>query len=118
VDTDQLAAQIGQTIARRRLACDLTQEDVAEQLGIGLAAVSRMERGVIMPTVSRLVELAGIFQCNAADLMTEVSTGAHDQAQHLTQVLSTLGSSERATLVDVVERLAACLNHSRSSMNG
>ena len=110
MDTGQLAQRIGQAIAVRRTARGLTQEEVAERLGIGLAAISRLERGTIMPTVSRLVELAEIFQCNAADLMTEVSTGANDQAQRMAQILSTLDGPERAVLVDVVERLATCLN--------
>lgn len=50
------------------------------------------------------------FLDDAADLMTEVSTGANDQAQRMAQILSTLDGPERAVLVDVVERLATCLN--------
>ena len=109
LDTDQLAERIGQAIATRRAACGLTQEEVAEKLGVGLAAVSRLERGTIMPTVSRLVELAEILQCNATDLMSEFSTGANDQAQRLAQVVSKLKDHDRAVLVDAMERIAACL---------
>jgi transcriptional regulator with XRE-family HTH domain len=90
----------------------MTQEEVAERLGIGLAAVSRLERGLIMPTVGRLVELAEIFECNATDLMSEVSVGAHDQAQRLVQVLSGLSEHDRSVLVDAMERIAACLGRS------
>lgn len=109
MDTGQLAERIGQVIAVRRAACGLTQEDVAERLGVGLAAVSRLERGLIMPTVGRLVELAEILQCNATDLMSEVSTGTNDQAQRLAQVLSKLKDHDRAVLVDAMERIASCL---------
>ena len=83
LDTDQLAERIGQVIAIRRAACNLTQEEVAERLGVGLAAVSRLERGLIMPTVGRLVELAEILQCTATDLMSDVSTESPRESRRL-----------------------------------
>ena len=71
-DEDQLARTIGKAIARYRQQAGLTQDEVAERLEIGGEAVSRMERGIVIPTVARLVELADMFQCEAADLLTEV----------------------------------------------
>ena len=109
LDSDQLAERIGQVIAVRRVACNLTQEQVADKLGVGLAAVSRLERGLIMPTVGRLVELAEILGCSATDLMSEVSTGTNDQAHRLAQVLSKLREHDRSVLVDAMERIASCL---------
>ncbi len=47
-----------------------------------------MERGLVMPTVARLVELAELFECNAADLLTEASSRTSDQAKHVGQLLS------------------------------
>jgi DNA-binding XRE family transcriptional regulator len=55
---DALALSVGKAIAARRQDAGLTQEQVAEQLKIGNEAVSRMERGLVMPTVARLLELA------------------------------------------------------------
>jgi transcriptional regulator with XRE-family HTH domain len=55
---DALALSVGKAIAARRQEAGLTQEQVAEQLKIGNEAVSRMERGLVMPTVARLLELA------------------------------------------------------------
>ena len=60
-ESKQLAELVGQAIARQRLRCQLSQEQIAERLGIGSEAVSRIERGVVMPNVERLVELATIF---------------------------------------------------------
>lgn len=108
-DNDQLMKGVGKAIARHRLACNLTQEDVAERLGIGNEAVSRMERGLVMPTIARLVELAQLFQCEAADLLTEVSTRPTDQAQYLERLLARLESTDRAMVVGMVETLAARL---------
>jgi transcriptional regulator with XRE-family HTH domain len=57
---DALALSVGKAIAARRQDAGLTQEQVAEQLKIGNEAVSRMERGLVMPTVARLLELATV----------------------------------------------------------
>ncbi|MGU7776301.1 helix-turn-helix domain-containing protein [Burkholderia sp. MR1-5-21] len=107
--TDDLAAAVGRTIAKQRIASGLTQEQVAEALGIGLEAVSRMERGVVIPTVVRLFELADIFQCDAADMLTEASSRSSDQANHLNRLLSRLSTADRAMMLEVFERLSARL---------
>ena len=53
----QLIYTIGQSIAKYRQAAGLTQAQLAEILGIGNDAVSRMERGTTTPTITRLLEL-------------------------------------------------------------
>jgi len=55
VNLDELAYLIRRAKAKQRLESGLTQEQVAEMLGTGNEAVSRMERGPVMPTVARLV---------------------------------------------------------------
>lgn len=109
VDQEQLAVVIGRAIAKHRVVSGFTQEQVAEALGIGNEAVSRMERGLVMPTVARLVELADLFECNAADLLTEVSSRTSDQAKYVTQLLAKLGGNDRTMVVEIVERLAGRL---------
>ncbi len=66
-------------------------------------------RGLVMPTVARLVELADLFECNAADLLTEASSRTSDQAKHVAQLLGKLGGSDRTMVVEIVERLAGRL---------
>jgi transcriptional regulator with XRE-family HTH domain len=109
IDEDLLAKVIGRAIAKRRSESDYSQEQVAELLGVGNEAVSRMERGVVMPTVARLVELADIFECDAADLLTEASSRTTDQAKHLSQLLSKLSANDKAMVIEIVERLAGRL---------
>jgi transcriptional regulator with XRE-family HTH domain len=106
-DMDQLAAVVGRAIARNRVAAGLTQEQVAEQLGIGNEAVSRVERGLVMPNVARLVELADVFDCDITDLLTEVSSRPSDQARHIARLLSGVSSKDREMIVEIVERLTA-----------
>ncbi|MDR6579319.1 helix-turn-helix transcriptional regulator [Pseudomonas extremaustralis] len=106
----QLAELVGQAIARQRIRCKLSQEQVAEKLGIGSEAVSRIERGVVMPNIERLIELATVFGCETADLLTEGSTRQEDQARRLQGLLSILDSDDRTLVLEFVESLVARLS--------
>ncbi|WP_230976155.1 helix-turn-helix domain-containing protein [Pseudothauera nasutitermitis] len=106
MDERTLAKVVGKAISKRRLACGLTQEEVAERIGVGNEAVSRMERGLVMPTVARLVELAGIFGCAAGDLLVESSNRADDQGRAISNLIATLSERDRAFVVEIVESLS------------
>ena len=101
----QLSKQVGLTIAKYRQQSGLTQNAVAEKLNIGYEAVSRMERGIVMPTVERLVELAEIFDCEAADLLTQSSNRIEDQSAQIKSLLSDLGEQDRLLLLDIITKL-------------
>ena len=101
----QLSKQVGLTIAKYRQQSGLTQNEVAEKLNIGYEAVSRMERGIVMPTVERLVELAEIFDCEAADLLTQTSNRVEDQSAQIKSLLSDLGEQDRLLLLDIITKL-------------
>jgi len=109
IDKSRIAEVVGRAIAKHRIASNLTQEQVAEQLGIGNEAVSRIERGIVIPTIVRLVELAEIFDCDASELLTEASNRASDQASFLSRLLSKLNGHDRTLIIEMVERLAARL---------
>lgn len=104
-ESRDLANVVGQAIARQRNRSGLTQEAVAEQLGIGMEAVSRIERGIVVPTIARLIELATVFDCDAADLLTESSTRPTDQASHIGALLVELKHADRQLVLELVERL-------------
>lgn len=101
-----LAQLVGKAIAHQRGRCDLNQEQVAERLGIGSEAVSRIERGVVMPNIERLMQFAEIFGCEAADLLTQASPRSEDQAVRISQMLNQLGADDRQLVLELVERLS------------
>ncbi|MBK9219703.1 MAG: helix-turn-helix transcriptional regulator [Uliginosibacterium sp.] len=71
----RLAAQI----ALRRRAHQLSQDQLAEQLGVATETISRFERGATLPslvTVQRLAEALGV---RIADLLGESSVATDDQ---------------------------------------
>ena len=105
----ELFKSIGRTLAQRREIKSLTQDQVAEALHIGTEAVSRMERGITMPTIQRLAELADIYGCGIDELLIASSTRTGDQAELISQILQTLPEADRAMIVEVVQKIAARL---------
>ena len=104
-DQQHLAVSIGRAIARQRMRAELTQEEVAARLGIGNEAVSRIERGIVMPNVMRLLECAEIFGCDLAELLTEASHRPKEQALRMAALLEPLNDVDRAFVLDMLERL-------------
>jgi len=65
------------------VGCGLTQDQTAEHLGVRNEAVSRIDRGLVMPNIERLLTLAKVCGSEAADLLTEAIVWPQDQARHL-----------------------------------
>jgi len=105
-----LAQRVGKAIAKQRLAVGLTQEEVAESLGIGNEAVSRMERGINIPTITRLIEIAEMLNCEVADLIQEASDRVMDQAQTISKLLEQMDAQDRAATVEILTLLTARLS--------
>lgn len=101
-----LVRAVGQAIGARRAAAGLSQEKVAEALGITREAVSRMETGVAVPTVVRLAELAEIFDCGIEELLTDASNRKIDQARRILELLEGLAAEKREMLMSVIKQLA------------
>ncbi|MDR0906324.1 MAG: helix-turn-helix domain-containing protein [Oscillospiraceae bacterium] len=60
---------IGQKIRALRRERDLTQEELAELLGVSVQAVSKWETGGGMPDISQLPPLASVFGVSADELL-------------------------------------------------
>lgn len=65
--------QVGKTIARLRKQHNMTQLELADKMGISFQAVSNWERGNSMPDVSKLPELAALFDVTIDQLLGEKS---------------------------------------------
>jgi transcriptional regulator with XRE-family HTH domain len=102
-----LVRAVGKAIAARRADAGLSQEKVAEALGITREAVSRIETGVAVPTVVRLAELAEIFECGIEDLLADASSRKIDQVRRIMDLLDGVSSEKRELLVNVLRQLVA-----------
>lgn len=101
-----IAQAIGKAIAQKRMEKGLTQENVAEKLNIGYEAVSRIERGTVIPNIVRLVELADIFECGIDELLTASSLRPIDHANALLKQPEHLAEPDREWLLNVMTALA------------
>ncbi|QIW16730.1 hypothetical protein A4G20_10520 [Pasteurellaceae bacterium RH1A] len=105
LDKQQFAKQVGNTIARYRQQAGFTQEQIAEKLEIGNEAISRIERGVAMPSLVRLLEFAEIFNCRVVDLLSPNSERLQDKTDYLNSLLATVNEQERQLIAAMVEKL-------------
>ena len=62
----------GKPLKARRLQCKMTQEFVAEALGVSRQAVSKWEQGKSDPSTSNLLALAKLFHIPAEELLKDV----------------------------------------------
>ena len=68
----QERASLGEVIRARREACGMTQELVAQKLGVSRQAVGKWESGKSEPSTTNLMALAELFGTDAAELLREV----------------------------------------------
>jgi len=96
---------VAESIKHCRTQAGLTQDEVGEKLQIGTEAISRIERGVTIPTMTRLAELADIFHCTLEDLIGHSSTRAQDQAGYIATLLTSLPQADRQMVLEVVQKV-------------
>lgn len=63
---------LGEAIQEHRTRCKMTQEFVAETLGVSRQAVSKWETGTSDPSTSNLIALAKLYGISAEELLREV----------------------------------------------
>lgn len=98
----ELARDVGAVIAARRKAKGLTQAQVAETLAIEKETMSRIETGVISPTLPRLRQLSEILNCPIGDLFRLPSDDMEKQAALIAEMMVDLPAPERTLLVEFV----------------
>lgn len=66
------AKSLGEVLKRHRTECKMTQEFVAETLGVSRQAVSKWESGSSDPSTTNLMALAKLFNMTPEELLKEV----------------------------------------------
>lgn len=61
--------EVGKGIAQRRKQAGLSQEELAQRLGVTRQAISRWESGAALPTVDNLAELARVLDASVDELL-------------------------------------------------
>lgn len=71
-ESDFIKKSLGETIKDYRIQQKMTQEFVAEHLGVSRQAVSKWESGVSDPSTSNLIALARLFNVSPEELLKNV----------------------------------------------
>ena len=64
---------LGEALKAHRTRCNMTQEFVAESLGVSRQAVSKWESGASDPSTSNLLALARLYGVSAEELLREAA---------------------------------------------
>lgn len=67
-----VARSLGEALKAHRIRCKMTQEFVAESIGVSRQAVSKWELGVSDPSTSNLFALAKLFGIPVEELLKDV----------------------------------------------
>jgi transcriptional regulator with XRE-family HTH domain len=105
----RIAAETGAAIKARRLECGLSQDQLAERLDVGPEAVSRMERGVVMLTIPKLVELANALDCPIETFIPQASGSTLSGANEVAQMLKPLNAKDAQFVVELLGKVGAHL---------
>ena len=71
-ETAVVRRSLGEALKAHRVECKMTQEFVAEHLGVSRQAVSKWENGTSDPSTSNLLALAKLYGISAEDLLKEI----------------------------------------------
>ena len=70
---------LGEVLRDHRVRCKMTQESVAQSLGVSRQAVSKWETGTADPSTSNLLALAKLFGVSAEELLRSVEERAPER---------------------------------------
>lgn len=94
---------IGQRIKTKRKEKYLTQENMAEQLGVSVGYFSNLERGTTKINLTTLSKIADILECDTACLISETSTGNNMYLNsEFAAALNQLNEKEKNTLLELI----------------
>ena len=68
-----LRKSLGETLKDHRVRCRMTQEFVAEHLGVSRQAVSKWENGASDPSTANLLALAKLYGISPEELLKEAT---------------------------------------------
>lgn len=97
---------IGRLMQQYREKAGLSQEQLAEAVGLSAIFISFIERGVKKPSLDKFVEIVNVLNITADQLLVGVlKNGYKIRASKLTEILDTLPPDEQNRVLSVVEAM-------------
>ena len=97
--------KVAEKIRMERLRLNLSQQNMADELGVTIAAYSNLERGVTEISISRLAIIAGILQQPVVYFLTEEQEAEDTQATYQTKQTSGDLTQQVYMLIKEVQQL-------------
>lgn len=101
---DARARQFRKTLQRLRLGAQLSQEGVAEKLGVSRQTVSKWETGEAYPSTEHLLRLASVLGCSLSELAGEAAKNdsgrASDKNRSEAEKQGSVGTLTRALIAE------------------
>lgn len=88
---------IGSTIRKLRKEKDITQEELAELLGVTSQAVSKWESGAGLPDISQLVPLANVFEVPMDTLFGRTSWRDDEEVERIIEEIEQMDNRQFAS---------------------
>ena len=102
---EEIGPLLGRNIAARRKTLALTQDQVAERLGVEPITISRFECGTNLPSLQRLASLSEVLETSVAELLSQSVSNRSDQALMIEHWLQALSPRSRGHVVESVRQL-------------
>jgi transcriptional regulator with XRE-family HTH domain len=110
LDDQALGVLLGRNIAQRRKSLALTQNQLAERLGVETETISRFECGVSLPSLRRLTSLSEVLETSVTELLSQAISNRSDQALMIEHWLQDLSPHSRGYVVESVRQLCEHLS--------
>jgi DNA-binding XRE family transcriptional regulator len=108
-----IGQRLGPKIAALRQGLGMTQAQFAERLHIEPESVSRIERGVSLPSIKRLALIANVLNTGLVELLGETLPVLTVQCRLMESHLQGLTGHDREMLMGLVETLSQRLRLAR-----
>lgn len=90
-----MTVELGKKIRKRRKELGMTQEELAEKLGVGHQALSRIEQGKMAPKMDRLPLIAENLKCTVADLFRQDNSRESSYSERIADLFSGLSNKKQ-----------------------
>lgn len=107
-------ASIGQKVKQIRLSKGVTQEQLAEAVGVGVTHISHLETGSGVVSLKVFLAIVNYLQCSADELLCKEITTARPLVDHwLVELVADCDKTEIKIIADTISALKQTLRKNK-----
>lgn len=101
---------IGSKIRRQRIACNLSQEKLAEMCDVGTTHISHIETGNCIPSLKVFIAILNALSCSADQLLCdELNNAELTYKAEISSLLDDCSSHELMIITNTIQALISSL---------